>query len=76
MLRQGAFSDERLKTDIEKVGKHPSGVDLYEFSYKNPQRFRGVLAQDVKKVDPDSVWTDPASGYFKVANDYAPEAIS
>jgi len=47
-------SDSRLKKNIKLVGKSPSGINIYEFEYKNKARFgggtyRGVLAQEVPK---------------------------
>ena len=47
-------SDFRLKKNIKLVGKSPSGINIYEFEYKNKARFgggtyRGVLAQEVPK---------------------------
>jgi hypothetical protein len=73
LLSSGAFSDERLKTDVKKVGfDKDKGLNLYEFAYKNPRKHVGYMAQEVAKVDPDAVFTDPASGYFKVTQEYAP----
>tara|TARA_R100000995_G_scaffold84324_1_gene62650 strand:+ start:2248 stop:2967 length:720 start_codon:yes stop_codon:yes gene_type:complete len=47
----GAFSDKRLKTNIELVGKSDKGYNVYEFEYKDkgfgPDRYRGVMAQEV-----------------------------
>mgnify|MGYP003629543726 FL=1 len=50
----GAASDGRLKKNIKKVGKSPSGIPIYEFEYKNKARFgggtyRGVLAEHTPK---------------------------
>jgi hypothetical protein len=49
-------SDRRLKTDIEKVGKLDNGLPVYSYKYKagGPQHI-GVMAQDVKKVNPEAV---------------------
>jgi hypothetical protein len=45
------FSDKRLKTNIELVGKSPKGFNIYEFDYKNksygPDRYRGVMSDEV-----------------------------
>ena len=42
------FSDPRLKENIEIVGKSPSGINVYEYNYKNVEgRYRGVLANEV-----------------------------
>lgn len=55
----GLLSDEREKTDIEKVGPGPDGVDLYAFRYKgdpkNYPKVVGPMAQGVEKADPSAV---------------------
>ena len=48
------WSDSRLKKNIRRVGKSPSGIPIYEFEYKNKVRFgggtyRGVLAEHAPK---------------------------
>jgi uncharacterized protein YukE len=58
------FSDERLKTNIEKVGNHPLGIGVYEYD-KFGKRERGVMAQEVEKVKPEAVSTH-SSGYKMV----------
>jgi hypothetical protein len=55
-----AFSDERLKTDIQKIGKDPeSGLDMYSYRYKgDPKTYPkvvGPMAQDIEKKYPDQV---------------------
>jgi hypothetical protein len=53
-------SDRRLKQDIEAVGTHePTGLTIYEFAYKSDpsRRFRGFMADEVRKVMPDAVVT-------------------
>lgn len=58
--RLGALSDRRLKQDIEAVGTHePTGLTIYEFAYKaDPsRRFRGFMADEVRKVMPAAVVT-------------------
>ena len=46
-----AFSDKRLKKNINLVGKSPKGLNIYEFNYKDEfygkGRFKGVMAQEV-----------------------------
>lgn len=60
----GLFSDERLKTDIKKVGELPSGLGVYDYKkFGKPER--GVLAQEVEKVIPEAV-TEHPSGYKMV----------
>lgn len=63
-----AFSDARLKQNIEVVGRDErTGLTLYEFEYTNGdgRRFVGVMAQDVIKKYPDMVSTMP-NGYMAV----------
>jgi hypothetical protein len=61
------MSDERLKEDIQQVGKLPSGPNVYEYTMKpTGERQVGVMAQEVEQTQPDAVVTDPASGYKKV----------
>lgn len=49
------FSDERLKENIEKVGKL-DGHSLYRYNYKgNDKEHIGVMAQEVEKKRPDAV---------------------
>jgi hypothetical protein len=59
-------SDRRLKTDIAKVGDHPSGVPLYAFRYKgDPKSYPkvvGPMAEDVAKIAPHAVAKIPGSG--------------
>ena len=47
----GGFSDRRLKTNIELIGKSPKGYNIYEFDYKDkqygPDRYRGVMSNEV-----------------------------
>jgi hypothetical protein len=60
------FSDVRLKTDVEQVGTTVYGLPLYHFRYKTgPERFEGVMAQDVLEVMPDAVVTGEDS-YYRV----------
>lgn len=62
-------SDVRLKTEIERVGSTVLGLPLYRFRYHTGQeRFEGVMAQDVLKVDPEAVVTGD-DGFYRV--DYA-----
>jgi len=68
-------SDERLKTNIQKIGSLDSGIALYRYEFKPEFQEElghgmqiGVLAQEVEKVIPEAVseWRD---GYKMV--DYA-----
>jgi hypothetical protein len=63
-----AFSDRRLKTNIELAGIDPvSGFNLYEYEYTflPGKKFRGVMADEVEAVMPEAVLTD-ANGYKSV----------
>ena len=61
-----AGSDIRLKEDIEQVGISPDGHKIYEFNYKGKStRYRGVMANDVAKIDPTAVTVRP-DGYLGV----------
>lgn len=52
-----AASDKRLKENIKKVGVSKSGINIYEFKYKNqPQHiFRGVIAQELLESHKEAV---------------------
>lgn len=58
------FSDARLKSDIVKVGTHPLGVGVYDYT-KFGKRERGVMAQEIEQVKPEAVSTHE-SGYKMV----------
>lgn len=61
-----AFSDRRLKTDIVRVGKLDSGLNVYEYRYLwSDDRQLGLMADEVAKVRPDAVHMH-ASGYAMV----------
>ena len=66
----GMFSDIRLKDNIEFAGVDDvTGLNLYDFNYKwNPKRFRGVMAQEVKEMYPEAVYTSGA-GWMAVYYD-------
>jgi hypothetical protein len=50
------FSDERMKEDIEPVGKSFDGQTIYKFRYKgDPKAQIGLLAQDVERHHPEAV---------------------
>ena len=53
------FSDARLKENIVPVGME-NGHNLYEFNYIGlPQRFVGVMAQEVLETNPEAVIETP-----------------
>jgi hypothetical protein len=68
-----AFSDRRLKGDIDIIGGLLDGTPVYSFHYKaDPHKRKqiGLMAQDVKKRRPDAVHTlDDEAGTMMV--DYA-----
>ena len=59
-----AFSDRRLKSNIERVGTHPLGIGVYEYDIAG-RRERGVMADEVESVKPEAVHTHE-SGYKMV----------
>ena len=60
------LSDERLKADIVRIGTHPLGIGLYEFSYLGQKsRHIGVMAQEVLTVTPYAVATG-TDGFYRV----------
>lgn len=60
------FSDERLKEDIEPVGKLYDGQDVYKYRYiGDPKWHIGLMAQEVEQTNPDAV-TEIAG--FKAVN--------
>lgn len=58
------MSDRRLKSDIVRVGTHPLGVGIYDFTIFG-ERQRGVMADELLKVRPDLVAVH-SSGYLMV----------
>lgn len=59
-------SDERLKTDIVRVGTADNGLPLYHFRYiGQDQLYEGVMAQDVLSHTPEAV-AQIGSGYLGV----------
>lgn len=56
LLGGSLFSDRNLKTDIKKVGKTDSGLNVYTYRYINsPTVHMGVMAQEVRDVFPEAV---------------------
>jgi hypothetical protein len=64
-------SDRRLKTDIVKIGKHPTGIDMYAYRYKgDPKTYPkivGPMAEDVKKIAPHAVRKVTTKGHMAVS---------
>ena len=47
----GSISDKRLKHNYYVVGKSPSGINIYEFSYLGSNaRYQGVMADEVPQA--------------------------
>lgn len=52
----GMFSDDRLKEDIEFVGRRGDGLGVYRFRFKNdPVLYEGVMAKEVEVLYPKHV---------------------
>jgi len=61
-----AASDERLKENIEPVGKLDNGLTVYRFNFLGSQVTQiGLLAQEVQEVIPEAVKEDE-DGYLMV----------
>ena len=59
------LSDVHAKENIEYVGRK-NGYKIYDFNYKgHPERYRGVMAQDIRRVKPEAVTMGP-TGYLLV----------
>ena len=53
-----AVSDARVKDNIDRVGTSPQGYGIFEWNYRGEspdERYRGVIAQEVVKVNPMAV---------------------
>lgn len=67
-----AFSDIRMKENIELVGQTAGGINIYDYDYK-PEfknlaghgRFRGVMADELEQIIPSAVSIAP-NGYKMV----------
>jgi hypothetical protein len=60
------YSDRRLKTNIEKIGKMANGLAVYAYDYIWGEHDIGVMADEVEKVMPEAVITMPNG--FKAVN--------
>lgn len=70
----GMLSDRRVKTNIKKIGDDPRGWGSYIFHYaldgfKELGWQIGFMADEVEKVRPDAVFTDPITGLKSVNYD-------
>jgi hypothetical protein len=63
-------SDRRLKTDIQKVGTHSTGLPIYAYRYKgDPKSYpkvAGPMAEDVMKIAPHAVRPMTTKGHMAV----------
>jgi hypothetical protein len=50
----GMFSDRRLKSNIQRIGTHPSGIGWYEYDIFGRHE-QGVMADEVEAVMPEAV---------------------
>ncbi|MGF7158230.1 tail fiber domain-containing protein [Bartonella heixiaziensis] len=63
------LSDVRAKENIVPMGQK-NGYPLYVFNYKgDPQRYRGVLAQEVLRLNPDAVYVNAKTKLLHVDYD-------
>jgi len=61
----GFFSDERLKENVEQVGKTNDGQNIYRYNYKGDPRSQiGLIAQEVAQDHPEAV--GQRDGYLTV----------
>ena len=60
-----AFSDVRLKSNIERIGTHERGFGIYEYDIFDRHEI-GVLAQEVEQIMPEAVLKHPSG--FKMVN--------
>ena len=63
----GLWSDVRLKENIKRTGKSPSGIPIYEFNYIGDNaRYSGAMAQDLLGTNSVSMHE---SGFYMVDYD-------
>lgn len=63
------MSDIRAKTNIQRIGDHPSGVGRYTWDWRDGSgSSRGVIAQELQIVRPDAVELRP-DGFLGVRYD-------
>lgn len=59
------FSDERLKTDIRRVGETDEGLGVYTYRIGDGPTQMGVMAQEVMAKKPDALG-EPRDGFLTV----------
>ena len=62
----GAFSDRKLKTDIEKIGRSPSGLTIYSFKFIDKSFGEGVWQGAMSDEVPQELVTKHSNGYDMV----------
>jgi hypothetical protein len=62
----GAFSDDRLKKNIKRIGTHVKGIGLYSWEYIWGTKAIGVMAHEVEKVIPKAISIHKSG--FKIVN--------
>ncbi len=66
----GTTSDRRLKYDLNIIGKSPSGLNIYQFRFKDSYRYGDGLYQGVMSDEvPQSIVTQDNHGYDMVNYD-------
>ena len=65
------MSDRRLKSNIVRIGTHPSGLAWYEYMIDGHYD-QGVLAQEAQSLHPEAVSWNAAAGYLQVRYDLLP----
>jgi len=63
---QRTFSDRRLKKNITVIGKSPSGINIYNFEYKNPEFGEGIWQGVMSDEIPQEAVIKHNSGYDMV----------
>lgn len=58
------YSDERLKSNIKRIGTHPLGIGIYEYDIFGRHEI-GVMAQEVMGVMPEAV-IQGDDGFYRV----------
>ena len=64
-------SDRRLKSNIVRIGTHPSGLAWYEYMIDGHYD-QGVMAQEARSLHPEAVSWNAAAGYLQVRYDLLP----
>ena len=65
-----AWSDVELKENISKIGRSPSGLNIYEWNYiGESDRYRGVIAQDLILHGREDAVAEMENGYLAVRYD-------